>query len=148
MILLASWWYWFPIFYLWFSWNVMATLLSLVGKRTKDLCFVALHSQYNTLRRLTYCRQNYRQDIQIYTIFGILKNSFRENYSFFEGHNTLWLFSPTLSCQAPPFLKYFQPPPLKFKPSLQQKLFCNPLSKPNISNSTFLFSLNSNVEEK
>ena len=70
----ASLWYWFLRFYLWLLWIVMPTNWSLVDKRNQGLLspqIKILHSQYNTLRRFTYYKQSYCQDIQIYTIFGI-----------------------------------------------------------------------------
>ena len=46
----ASFGYRFPIFNLWFSWNVMAILLSLVDKRTKGplLLRKQKHCTFNT----------------------------------------------------------------------------------------------------
>ena len=64
--------YWFPILNLWFLWNIMEVLpcwqkdlRNFVSPQVKSL-----HSQCNAMRHLTYYKQSYCKDIQIYTILN------------------------------------------------------------------------------
>ena len=63
------------------------------------------------------------------------------NLNLGGSQSTPSIFSPLFSGQAPPFLKYFQPPNTN-QPLLQQKCSLNPLSKPYFFNRTFFFSTN------
>ena len=110
-------WYRFPRFYFWFSWNVTATLLSVVEKRTKDLCFSTekKHCTVNTIHCVVWHTIN-KVTVKIFTFtwsLTLMKDNFRENQSFFEGHNPLSIFSPPLSCQAPTFFWNISNSPIK-----------------------------------
>lgn len=84
---------WFPGFNLWSSWNVMATLLFVVSKRTEGPLFLrrekhwsinAIHCDLWPTNKQIYCK-----GIQIYTILGthLMKDSSRESNGNYRAEN-------------------------------------------------------------